>query len=177
MVWAYALAWFLVTDPVKLLAYHVLDATKPTPAPLAKAESELDTKRSAQPDVNVEEKSDAVPKVPGEPVPLSDATPPAKPEVQVEPKSEAAAKIPAKADPPSADKPTPKADSNAAPQPKVDASVTALANTTLGELLVAGLPEDPKDAGRVIAEGIVQTKARIDVGKTPLVETAPKEPK
>jgi H+-transporting ATPase len=29
MVWAYALAWFLVTDPVKLLAYHLLDATNP----------------------------------------------------------------------------------------------------------------------------------------------------
>jgi len=27
MVWAYALAWFLVTDPLKLLAYRVLAAT------------------------------------------------------------------------------------------------------------------------------------------------------
>ena len=34
MVWAYALAWFLVTDPVKLLAYRVLDATKAAPAPV-----------------------------------------------------------------------------------------------------------------------------------------------
>ena len=32
MVWAYALAWFLMTDPVKLLAYRVLDATKAAPA-------------------------------------------------------------------------------------------------------------------------------------------------
>ncbi len=30
-VWGYAVAWFLVTDPVKLLAYHVFD---PTAAPL-----------------------------------------------------------------------------------------------------------------------------------------------
>jgi H+-transporting ATPase len=29
MVWAYALAWFLFTDPIKLLAYKVLDETKP----------------------------------------------------------------------------------------------------------------------------------------------------
>jgi H+-transporting ATPase len=28
LVWAYALVWFLVTDPLKLLAYRVLDATK-----------------------------------------------------------------------------------------------------------------------------------------------------
>ena len=31
MVWGYALAWFLLTDPVKLLAYHVLEATKAAP--------------------------------------------------------------------------------------------------------------------------------------------------
>ena len=30
-VWGYAVAWFLVTDPVKLLAYHVFD---PTAAPI-----------------------------------------------------------------------------------------------------------------------------------------------
>jgi H+-transporting ATPase len=33
-VWGYALAWFLVTDPVKLLAYRILD---PAPSPPAKA--------------------------------------------------------------------------------------------------------------------------------------------
>ena len=38
-VWGYALAWFLVTDPVKLLAYRVLDATKAAPKQLAKAEA------------------------------------------------------------------------------------------------------------------------------------------
>ena len=27
-VWGYAVAWFLVNDPIKLLAYRVLDATK-----------------------------------------------------------------------------------------------------------------------------------------------------
>ena len=32
LVWGYALAWFLVTDPIKLLAYRYLDATK-TAAP------------------------------------------------------------------------------------------------------------------------------------------------
>ena len=35
-VWGYALAWFLVTDPVKLLAYHVFD---PTAAPLLAKET------------------------------------------------------------------------------------------------------------------------------------------
>jgi len=31
-VWGYALAWFLVNDRVKLLAYRILDPAKPTPA-------------------------------------------------------------------------------------------------------------------------------------------------
>jgi H+-transporting ATPase len=35
MVWAYAFAWFLATDPVKLLAYKILDETKPDIAPAA----------------------------------------------------------------------------------------------------------------------------------------------
>ena len=32
-VWGYALAWFLVNDRVKLLAYRFLDPTKVTSAP------------------------------------------------------------------------------------------------------------------------------------------------
>ena len=32
MVWGYALAWFLVTDPVKLLAYRILDPAKAGPS-------------------------------------------------------------------------------------------------------------------------------------------------
>jgi H+-transporting ATPase len=37
VVWAYALAWFLATDPVKLLAYRMLDpATRSAPEPSAK---------------------------------------------------------------------------------------------------------------------------------------------
>jgi H+-transporting ATPase len=35
MVWAYAFAWFLLTDPVKLLAYWILDETKPGAAAAA----------------------------------------------------------------------------------------------------------------------------------------------
>jgi H+-transporting ATPase len=31
LVWGYALAWFLVTDPVKVLAYRVLDPAKANP--------------------------------------------------------------------------------------------------------------------------------------------------
>ena len=39
LVWGYALAWFLITDPIKLLAYRYLDATKRA-APKRRAEPE-----------------------------------------------------------------------------------------------------------------------------------------
>jgi len=37
IVWSYAFAWFLITDPVKLLTYKILDTFKPDVAPQAKA--------------------------------------------------------------------------------------------------------------------------------------------
>jgi H+-transporting ATPase len=36
-VWGYAVAWFLATDPVKLLAYRILDPVKAAPRPEARA--------------------------------------------------------------------------------------------------------------------------------------------
>jgi H+-transporting ATPase len=41
-VWAYALAWFLVNDRVKLLAYRILDPAKPAPRPEARAKKPPD---------------------------------------------------------------------------------------------------------------------------------------
>ena len=48
MVWAYALAWFLLTDPVKLLAYRVLDATKAAPALQSKIQPRSDAKAAPE---------------------------------------------------------------------------------------------------------------------------------
>jgi H+-transporting ATPase len=42
MVWGYALAWFLVNDRVKLLAYRIFDPVKAEPKPEAKAETPSD---------------------------------------------------------------------------------------------------------------------------------------
>jgi H+-transporting ATPase len=39
LVWGYALAWFLITDPIKLFAYRYLDATK-TAAPRRRGDDE-----------------------------------------------------------------------------------------------------------------------------------------
>jgi H+-transporting ATPase len=35
-VWVYALAWFLVNDQVKVLAYRILDPAKATPPSVAR---------------------------------------------------------------------------------------------------------------------------------------------
>jgi H+-transporting ATPase len=49
-VWGYALAWFLVNDRVKLLAYRFLDPVKVKRKPAAKAEPKPDAepKREAR---------------------------------------------------------------------------------------------------------------------------------
>src|SRR5664279_24289 len=100
-VWGYALAWFLVNDQVKVLAYRILDRAG------AKAEPKADADNTA------EAKADA------------DAEPEAKP------KAHAAAKPKPKADakpePKAAAEPEPDADATAAPEatPKADAKPKA----------------------------------------------------
>ncbi len=42
-VWGYALAWFLVNDRVKLLAYRILDPVKPEPEPEVQAAADAKT--------------------------------------------------------------------------------------------------------------------------------------
>ncbi len=83
-VWVYALAWFFFTDPVKLLAYRILD-------PVKKAGTKLGTKVETQPEAKTDPKPDAKPgvkpEVKAEPKPDDKAE--AKPDTKVEPKLEA----------------------------------------------------------------------------------------
>ncbi len=53
IVWGYAFAWFLVTDPVKLLAYKVLDTGTAGPAPVARAELKPHAKRTLTPEAEM----------------------------------------------------------------------------------------------------------------------------
>jgi len=73
LVWGYAFAWFLVTDPIKLLAYRILDPVKAT----TKTETKMPqrTKATQKPDVK------AAPKlhVAAQPAPVAKARPKAKP--------------------------------------------------------------------------------------------------
>ena len=50
-VWGYALAWFLVNDRVKLLAYWILDRTQAGATPEARAQRKL-SKVEAKPEAD-----------------------------------------------------------------------------------------------------------------------------
>jgi H+-transporting ATPase len=89
-VWGYAIAWALINDRIKLLAYKIFDPVK------AKAKPE--TKSEAQPQAKTEEskpdpvtKADAKPEIKSEPT--LEAKSEAKPEAKVEAKSEAKAPL------------------------------------------------------------------------------------
>ncbi|MGC1410197.1 MAG: plasma-membrane proton-efflux P-type ATPase [Acetobacteraceae bacterium] len=218
MVWAYALAWFLVTDPMKLLAYRVLDATKAAPAlqskvqprPDAKAallppspDSKSGARAAPQPDpvsklpvkvepqlaVKAEAPSDAKPTPKVEPQPAAKAarlppSPDSESGAKAAPQTDPVSKLPVKVEPRSAVKAEPPLDAKPGSTPEVEATpepaaesdhdntgARTLMNTTLGDILVAGILKDPEDAGRIIADGIVQTKARIDAAKSPSAKT------
>ena len=151
IVWVYALAWFLVTDPIKLLAYRVLDhfkaETKMKPKVVAKGDARADASKPApkagapqanaishsEPVSTAAPKPDASTPEPKAGNPMSDANGSAQPEAKATHKPHAEAK--------------PKAG-------KSDSS--SMLDQTLGEILLAGLAKDPEDAGRVIAAGLTQ---------------------
>ena len=62
------------------------------------------------------------------------------------------------------------------PRPDAAAHIATLLNTSLGDLLAAGLVEDPEDAGRIIAAAVGQARASITDAKPPEAEAAPTPP-
>jgi H+-transporting ATPase len=125
-VWVYALAWFLVNDQVKLLAYRILDPaapeskTEPTakPAaaakPTAKAEAEPKADAAAEPtaDAAAEPKAKAKADAAAEPKPKAEAA--AEPTATAKPAAAAKADI----------KPGPGAKAAAEPKPKTPSDLT-----------------------------------------------------
>ena len=89
-VWGYALAWFLVNDRVKLLAYRIFDPAKAAPKPDAKLEPKSDAKAAPMPDAKPEPKSDpkAAPMPDAKPEPKSDPKAAPMPDAKPEPKSD-----------------------------------------------------------------------------------------
>ena len=228
-VWGYALAWFLMTDPVKLLAYKALDTIKVNskPKPEAKAEAKPDAKAETKPaakgETEPQAKTEAKPATEAEAKPeagADNAKPSSQPNAKSAPKAEANAGLPgskpdaeaddAKPDAEAEDKlkakgqprpdaktapqpdakaePEAEAKAKAAPQPEAKAEpkpetepkpepkagVATLLDTSLGDLLLAGLVKDPEDAGRIIAAAITQAEAPIAAAKAPETEAEPK---
>jgi H+-transporting ATPase len=140
-VWGYALAWFLLNDRVKLLAYRVFDPikaeTKPEAKvehkPEAKVEHKPEAKTEPKPEAKAEAKSEAKaehqPKAKAEPKPeakaeaKSEAKAEPQPQAKAEPKPEAKTEHQAKAkvEPKPEAKPEPKPEDKAEPQPKTKA--------------------------------------------------------
>ena len=57
--------------------------------------------------------------------------------------------------------------------PSPHSGSATLLNTSLGDLLLAGLVKDPEDAGRIIAAAITQAKAPIAAAKAPETKAKP----
>jgi len=143
-------AWS-IADYLASLEKGVGELLKEKDKPEAKAEPKPETKAAAQPEATAEPKPEAN----AEPKPETKAA--AQPGATAEPKPEA----------------------NAEPKPQSNASTATLLNTSLGDLLVAGLIKDPEDAGRIIAAAITQAGGSIapvkapDAAPQPEVKTAP----
>ena len=161
IVWGYAFAWFLVTDPVKLLAYKVLDTVKAdsAPKPEAKTEAKSDAKAETKPAAKGETKPEA--KAASQPEAKADD---AKPDAEGGPKPEArAAPQPdAKADdakPDAAKAAELKEDVKAQPEAETNAGFAKLMHTTLGDVLLAGLANHPHSVERIVAEAVTKAEA------------------
>src|SRR5271165_471029 len=89
-VWGYALAWFLATDPVKLLAYRIFDPVKAKAKPEAKEDAKPEAKPESEPKAGTTVKGDPETKVEPKPEAKSES----KSEVKAKPKPEAEAKTP-----------------------------------------------------------------------------------
>jgi len=163
-VWGYALVWFLVTDPVKLLAYRVLDHFK--------AETKMETKTVAKSDAKGNAfKHDAKA---GDPSP--DAKGDSQPEANADPKPEAKAgdsKPGGKRDSEPEAKAAPEPQAKAEPKPVAKLDSTSVLDKTLGEILLAGMAKDPEDAGRIIAAAIAPAGASIAAAEAPETKRRP----
>jgi H+-transporting ATPase len=131
-VWGYAIAWALVNDRVKLLAYYVFDRTKFDKPPVHEAKADtpkLDAKAAGDPPAA---KGDAKPgaKAEAKPEAKADARKPDANAADAQPEAKTEAKPEAKSDAP---KPDAKA-ADAQPEAKTEAKPEARADATKPEI-------------------------------------------
>jgi H+-transporting ATPase len=156
MVWGYALAWFLLTDPIKLLAYHVLDATKAGPpqhepsavaAPDAQPKTQPEPEAKDMPDTETKPAASVDTLVNTTLGELLVAGALRHPEDAGHIIADAITAAVGAANPDAGPKPGPIGGMDGV-------GVRTLMNKTLGDLLLTGALKHPEDAGRSIAEAI-----------------------
>ena len=166
LVWGWALAWFLVNDRFKLLAYSVLDSLKVSEATGVAAQVFAHSASGAKLG-KADTKTD--------PVPAAEAPPPAipvgKPGYQASGSSRSQPTHTAAPAP--TDRPTPQPGAAAA-------NVAALLDRRLGDVLIEAVLNHPGEAGHLITESIEEAEASPATAK-PMqakpVEAAPAAPK
>jgi H+-transporting ATPase len=145
------------------------DAKAATPAQ-AKVEPTPETKAAPQPDAKTapaaEVKAEPAPEAKAAPQPNDKAAPAAEVKAELAPEAKAAPQPDAKIAPP--------AQVKAGPEPDDNTDVAKLMNTTLGDVLLAGVLKDPQGAGRIIAEAITHAETPIAAAKTPEGKAGPK---
>lgn len=153
LVWGWALAWFLVNDRFKLLAYSVLDrmniseakgAVAPQPQVSAASASDADDGKA---DAKAGPSPAAALPPPAASVPKPGSQASGSPQLQ--PAHAAAPAPPGKPVPPAV------ADYAGAAAP----SVAALLDMKLGDVLLAGVLKHPEQAGHLITDAIAEAEA------------------
>ncbi len=122
-VWGYALAWFLVNDRIKLLAYRIFDRSKTEAKPSAAAVPEAEAKTETKTAGKAESRSDAKPDAKAQPAP--DAKADAKPDAKAQPAPDAKAD----AKPDAKAQPAPDAKADATPDVKTQSAPEAKAGS------------------------------------------------
>ena len=140
LVWGYAFAWFLVTDPVKLLAYKVLDRVKADgdAQPVAQAAPMTDAKTE--------------PKATSKSTPGADAPTALRAGDDVPPQHQA------KAEPAAEGSPEATLTVPASPHAALNPDMATLVGTSLGDVILAAVLKDPDAAGHLVAQAIAQAE-------------------
>jgi H+-transporting ATPase len=197
-VFGYAMVSCLVlNDAVKVamikwrvpnaVAVKALDVTPQIAKAEPRPEAKIEPQPGAKAETNPEAKPVSPPETKGEPAPEAKAAP--------QPDAKAAPAAEAKAEPPPQPKSAPQPDAKAAPtaetkaepappaqvkagtEPDDNTDVAKLMNTTLGDVLLAGVLKDPQGAGRIIVEAITHAEtliAAVKTVKTPEGKVGPK---
>ena len=70
--------------------------------------------------------------------------------------------------------PAPQSEAKTEPKPGDNTDITKLMNTTLGNILLAGILKDPESAGRIIADAITYAETPVAPAKPPEADDGPK---